>query len=362
MNSQRLASKIYFKEIAVNALADTTVAKRIAANFAVQLEFPQKRQAEALLVASELAHNHLQHKTREGKIRIVGLKTGNRGSLTVVSLDKGPGIADLTVIHHKANVTGLGAGLKSVARLADQFDICSGKTSPAACLPGTCEYQTLVSAIVWADGKRPGNLPSHEVDAAVVACPLRGNISGDGLFVQHDGRYVRFTVVDGAGHGPEAAWITGKAGEELAKLGLYWPLDHIILSLEKSLAATRGMSIQICQLDRREHTLQSAGIGNITCRLYIDDKCIIPHGDGGVVGHLRGQEVTTQSFGPFAKLLVMVHTDGQQPLPRFDLPVLPSYSSSLWGHLLFAPGPIQPDDTTLVVWQWPGISRNQFIF
>jgi anti-sigma regulatory factor (Ser/Thr protein kinase) len=361
MNSQSLAAEIFFKEIAINTLADTTVAKRIAGNYAAKLKFPPNRKDEAVLVASELAHNHLQHRTKEGKIRLLGLNMSSRRSLTVASLDKGPGIDDLSDIHHKATFSGLGAGLNSVARLADQFDICSGETGPAACLKGVCDYQTLVTAVLWADKNRPGNFLKLGLDSAVIASPLRDNISGDGLFVQYDGRYVRFTVVDSAGHGHEAAWITEKAGEELQRLGLFWPVEHIISSLEQSLAATRGLAIQVCQLDRRQHILQSAGMGNICSRFYIDDKCVSPLGNSGVVGHLRGQEVVTQRFGPFSRLLVITHTDGQQSLPEFKLPTNRFYSSSLWGNILFAPGRIQPDDTTLVVWQWPGKLKNQVI-
>ncbi len=361
MNVQGLAAEIYFKEIEINILADTTVAKRIAGSFAAKLKFSSKRQDEAVLVASELAHNHLQHKTRNGKIRLVGLKFACKSSLAVVSLDMGPGISDLAGIYHKANFSGLGAGLKSVVRLADQFSICSGETGPAACLKGICEYQTMIVADLWAERNRPLNFLKLEVDAAVVARPLCGNTSGDGLFVHYDGRYVRFTVIDSAGHGPKAARITGKAGDELDRLGLFWPVEYIISSLEQSLADTRGLAIQVCQLDRLEHTLQSAGMGNVSSRFYIDNKLISPSGGNGVVGHLRGQEVIAQRFGPFERLQVITHTDGQQSLPGFELPADRRYSSSLWGHILFAPGRIQPDDTTLVVWQWPGKLKNQVI-
>ncbi len=361
MNSQELGSKIFFKEIAVSALADTTVAKRIAGRYAEKLNFSPNRQAEAVLVASELAHNHLQHNTRDGKIRILAIKMASRSCLNVTSLDKGPGIQNLNTIQHEATFSGLGAGLKSVVRLADQFDICSGETGPASCLKGICDYQTLVTAILWADRNRPVNFFKLGVDAAVVACPLRDNTSGDGLFVQYDGRYVRFTIVDGAGHGPEAAWITRKAGEELAKTGLFWPVEHIIESLEHTMADTRGLSIQICQLDRQKHILQSIGMGNISSRFYIDDKAVTPSSGMGVVGHLQGQELIAQDFGPFKKLMVITHTDGQQTLPEFELPVSQSYSAPLWGNLLFSPGRIQPDDTTLVVWQWPGKLKNQVI-
>ena len=361
MNALGLAGRIYFKEIPVNTLADATVAKQIAGKYAAKLNFSANRRAEAVLVASELAHNHLQHRTREGRIRIMGLEMADRPCLTVVSLDQGPGIADLAGIHHKANFSGLGAGLKSVARLADRFDICSGDTGPASCFPGKYDCQTLVAAVLWADRQRPVNLDQLEIDFAVVASPLRDNISGDGLFIHYDGRYVRFTLVDGAGHGREAARITGKAGRELARIGLYWPVEHIIASLEESLAATRGLAIHVCRLDRQQHTMQSATMGNIACRFYIDDKCLSPPGPGGVVGHLRGQKAVARNFGPFERLLVMTHTDGQQALPRFEPPDSRPYSASLWSHLLFAPGRIQPDDTTLVIWQWPGKSRNQVI-
>ena len=189
--------------------------------------------------------------------------------------------------------------------------------------------------------------------------------------IQRKFPYVRITLVDSAGHGSPAALITEQAWAELEKLALFWPVDHVIRELEIKMANTRGLAVHCLCLNRINRTLQSAGIGNIRVRLYLDGKCVIPPVQGGVVGHLKWQKIHRHDYGPFDEILAFMHTDGHQLLPEFDLNSffyknnvcgsarqgggLPRrISASLWTQLLFDPGHIQPDDTALLVWQWPG--------
>ncbi len=364
--------KNLFKEIPINSLADATVARRVAENYASFFGMTKKRQAEIALVASELAHNHIQHQTSHGIIRLSGTEIGGTNCLTIASLDNGPGIIDMNrALYGKSSSQGLGAGLKTVADLSDRLAICSGRSGKTICsgIQG-CSYATIIVSTIWADRNSHPKLLDSELDISVLNKPC-GSVSGDGVMIQRKFPYVRITLVDSAGHGSPAALITEQAWAELEKLALFWPVDHVIRELEIKMANTRGLAVHCLCLNRINRTLQSAGIGNIRVRLYLDGKCVIPPVQGGVVGHLKWQKIHRHDYGPFDEILAFMHTDGHQLLPEFDLNSffyknnvcgsarqgggLPRrISASLWTQLLFDPGHIQPDDTALLVWQWPG--------
>ena len=363
--------KNLFKEIPINSLADATVARRVAEDCAAFLGMSKKRRAEIALVASELAHNHIQHQTSHGIIRLSGTEIGGTNCLTIASLDNGPGIIDVNrALYGKSSSNGLGAGLKTVADLSDRFAICSGTSGKTLCadIQG-CDYATIIVSTIWADRNSRRKVDS-ELDLSVLNKPC-GGVSGDGVMIQHDPPYVRITMVDSAGHGSPAAMITEQVWAELEKLALFWPVDHVIRELENKMVDTRGLAVHCLRLNRLDSTLQSAGVGNVRARLYLDGKCVIPPVQGGVVGHLKWQKIHRHDYGPFAEILAFMHTDGHQPLPEFDLnsffqknnvcgPVRMhgsfsrGISASVWTQLLFDPGHIQPDDTALLVWQWSG--------
>jgi len=284
--------KNLFKEIAINNLADATVAKRVAENYAAFFGLTKKRQAETALIASELAHNHIQHETNHGIVRISGTEIGGANRLTIASLDNGPGISDVNrALYGKSSSQGLGAGLKTVAGLSDRLAICSGTRGKTLCsgIQG-CEYATIIVSTIWADRNSHPKLLDSELDVGVLNKPC-GGVSGDGVMIQQDSSYVRITLVDSAGHGSPAAMITEQAWAELEKLALFWPVDHVIRELENTMANTRGLAVHCLRLNRIDSTLQSAGVGNVRVRLYLDGKCVIPPVQGGVVGHLKWQQI-----------------------------------------------------------------------
>ena len=364
--------KNLFEEIAINSLADATVAKRVAEDYAAFFGMTKNRQAEIALVASELAHNHIQHQTSHGLIRLSGTEIGGTNCLSIASLDNGPGIIDVNrALYGKSSCNGLGAGLKTVAGLSDRFAICSGTSGKALCsgIQG-CDYATIIVSTVWADRNSHSKLFDSELDVSVLNKPC-GGVSGDGVMIQHDSPYIRITMVDSAGHGSPAAMITEQVWVELEKLALFWPVDHVIRELENKMVDTRGLAVHCLRLNRLDSTLQSAGVGNVRARLYLDGKCIIPPVQGGVVGHLKWQTIHRHDYGPFDEILAFMHTDGHQPLPEFELNSFfqknnvcgpdrmhgsppRGISAAVWAQLLFDPGHIQPDDTALLVWQWPG--------
>ncbi|MBU0910844.1 MAG: hypothetical protein KJ717_14845, partial [Proteobacteria bacterium] len=76
-----------FADIPIENMASATVARRVAGELAMLLGFSQSRKAEAVLVTSELAYNHVMHHTVHGLIRLSGFYASSIPCLSISSLD-----------------------------------------------------------------------------------------------------------------------------------------------------------------------------------------------------------------------------------------------------------------------------------
>jgi len=103
-----------FRELPVSQPADVSVIRHVAGQMAAEQHFPAQRLAEIRLMASELAQNHLDHKTKDGRIRVSSLRIQGVPCLTLASIDQGPGITDVAGLLAREtgcrSTTGLGVG------------------------------------------------------------------------------------------------------------------------------------------------------------------------------------------------------------------------------------------------------------
>ena len=302
-------------EISVDNLAQAMIARQVARCAAAELGFDKKRQAEAVLVASELAHNHVMHHTVKGKIRIVGVVIDSFPLLNITSLDEGPGIEQVPeVLNGKiATDSGLGAGLGAVARFSNQMAVCSGKKGPASCMLAEIaphKWATVISCNIW-----PGHVPpwfyhQGERDFFCLLQAKRSNsYCGDGIQIITDNRYIRIAVADGAGHGKKAYSLAMKAFSLLEKEALFWPPASLIKGLEEPFRTTPGLSLHVLLLDCLKGRFMSAGIGSITAIPYINGTLMPVANDPGVIGH-HGRTVLSNDFDKVRNLVVIMHTDG----------------------------------------------------
>jgi anti-sigma regulatory factor (Ser/Thr protein kinase) len=350
---------LYFAEIPVSDMASATVARRVAGELAARLGFSASRRAEAVLVTSELAHNHVMHHTVRGQIRISGFHAAAIPCLSITSLDQGPGLyaAEETGGNGKTNSRGgLGAGLGTVLRLSDRLDIFSRADRPGL----GCPYETIISALLGPDHDDNTAVARIGGSLAVLGQPRSGSDwCGDGVNVQQDQRYTRITLVDSPGLGRAAADITNRAFQELNRLPLLWPPAELLEELEFALADTPGAAVHILQFDGARGRLASAGIGNIVLRLAVDGRQVPQENSPGRVGQGKWRRITGQVYRVYSALRVFMHTDGQkriETLPE-DLTLPPAVAA----HILFEPLTPQRDDATLVTWQWPEKSTNHYI-
>ncbi len=354
-------------ETGISQAVDVAVVRRMAEDAARRLSFSDVRRDEAMLVASELAQNHLGHHTKGGLVRISGMVINGAPCLTIASLDEGPGIPDVDEALKDGFSTsgGLGMGLGTVKRLADRFFICSGRvgTSPCPDLGPYASFSTVVTALLRdreeqaypsVDSLPRFCIPGRGLDLAALIRPYSGQTySGDGMFCQDDGRFCRICLVDATGHGRPAAEVSCMVMDTLAGLSLNLGLDEVLRALGASLAGSAGASIYIVLLDRDLCEVRTAGVGNVACIFYLDGDRRGAVCQPGVLGngHLTYERCETYGFS--SRVLCFMHSDGVKP--PMDLSpglALQPFPSDVWGQIFFRPDPSIEDDASLVVWQW----------
>lgn len=353
-----------FREFRVRFPVDVALVRQMAGQMAAERSFPSQRQAEIRLMATELAQNHLDHKTHQGCIRVSSLLIQDIPCLMLASIDQGPGLGDIdALLAHKTgcpSTIGLGVGLASVRRLADRFSICSQneKHIRYRC-PGsmTDRAGTIIVATSWPDYQPPPVFADHRIDlAGIVSGRTEHMPCGDGLFVDGDDRFVRVALVDSPGLGTGYG-MTRKVGKRLQELELVWPPDQLLERL--SFALTGGASIKIIRFDRMQQEVQCAGVGSIGLWLVIDGHLVLAAGWQAMGGPHHGS-VELFRYPVRRHVACLVHSDGLQPFTRDEIKRLLPVDRSA-GHLPASSLVLQaafsmkfrhPDDVSICVWQW----------
>lgn len=134
-----------------------------------------------------------------------------------------------------------------------------------------------------------------------------------------DGRY-RLTLVDGLGHGPEAAFAARAALDALATRPLLGPADSLQVC-HQALIGTRGAAISVVCLNLLTAELRFAGIGNVEVQLWQRARVERLIAYRGIVG-LAMRTIREFVYPLEADWVVVMYTDGIRD--RFDLQVLPA--------------------------------------
>jgi anti-sigma regulatory factor (Ser/Thr protein kinase) len=274
---------ILCSEFFIHREADVALARYRAGEAATLLGLDDRRRAEVRLIATELAHNHLDHQTCCGSVCITGVRMSGVPVLSVVSLDDGPGIGRICEVLQTGadgfrSATGLGAGLGSVARMADRFFCCSDRDPSSGC---PCSWSdsrqgTAVIAQCWSGERKPLFAAIPGMDLAALVCPRVETLPcGDGVFVDADSRFVRIVLVDSPGKG-RGGGQTQLIGSMLEGLDLIWPPDHVLESLSVVLFAEPATSLCVVRLDRLLGEVRCCRIGSVFVQLLIDSQTHLP--------------------------------------------------------------------------------------
>src|ERR1051325_485058 len=168
-------------------------ARREAALYAEEVGLNESDSGALAIVVTEMGTNLVKH-ARDGSIIVS--KFGNNGTqaVRVMSLDKGPGIRDLTAALEDGHSTvgTMGSGLGAIRRMSHNFEVFSAESG------------TIVVSEFWRGGKQPKDDSGWR--SATVTLPYPGEkVIGDGWLARRFGHCTIFMVVDGLGHGMYAA-------------------------------------------------------------------------------------------------------------------------------------------------------------
>jgi anti-sigma regulatory factor (Ser/Thr protein kinase) len=281
-------------------------ARRHAADLADACGLDETEAGRLAIVVTELSTNLVRH-AKKGRLLLAGRPP--QREVEVIAIDEGPGIPDVARSMDDGYSTGTtpGTGLGAIRRLAQQFDMHS--TVP--------EGTVVVARVRSATARRM----TCAFEAAAISLPAPGErVCGDGWAWACDGEHAAVVVVDGLGHGPDAAEAAQAALESFAVDPMRGPRERL-QDTHARLRSTRGAAVMMLHADAGAQTVRSAGAGNVMARLVsgVSDRTVLTqHGTAGVT--IRTPEEASTPWPPHA--LLVVCTDGIEGRWRAE-PLMP---------------------------------------
>jgi anti-sigma regulatory factor (Ser/Thr protein kinase) len=311
-------------------------ARRAAAQMAEALAFDASQAGKVALAVTEAATNIIKH-AGSGKMVLAPLLRGSSAGLEILALDRGPGIANIGASLRDGHSTAgsMGTGLGSLARLSPSFDLYSQ--------PGC---GTALRLELWSGPIIP---PEDELELGAVCLPKPGeSVAGDGWLLERWGDYRTILVIDGLGHGPNAARAARVATDAFAAHASAAPAALMEIC-HGALATTRGAAGAAARIDPVKSAGCFAGIGNIACRVETtaERRQLVSH--SGTLGHVM-RRVQEFEFAFPAGALLILHSDGLTTRwTSADYPGLMSKHAGLIAGVLYRDHERGRDDVTVVV-------------
>ncbi len=287
-------------QIPVHEATQVGEARRAAARLSASLGLDETAAGRAALVVTELATNLARH-AKGGRLL---LGASPDGALNVLSLDDGPGMADLdTCMRDGYSTAGTpGTGLGAARRMASVFSAFSVAGR------GSVIYASIAGGAGVDEAEAPREPPAF-VHAGVNLAIHGEQVSGDGWQILIDGHRAALMVADGLGHGPVAAEASDAALRSFAGTALSARPSQTLERAHHSMRSTRGAAVAVAELDAQAGTLRFAGIGNICGRLIsgVEDRTLMSQ--HGTVGHqIRNPQDIDYEWPAHA--FVILHSDG----------------------------------------------------
>jgi anti-sigma regulatory factor (Ser/Thr protein kinase) len=338
MSGRMMVTEAWDVAVADDSQVHSAAAATSSAALAAGLE--PKDLALCELLATELATNLVRHAVG-GRLLI---SVAGQGTVQIVAVDRGPGIADVAASMADGFTTGssLGAGLGACRRGAAQFDLYS-----------RLGQGTIVMARVGPTAAEPKG--PIEVGGIITPHPDESKV-GDGFGVAWDSDRMTVGVVDGLGHGVEAAEAR-QAALELLEQQPTLDSAGLLREIDIGLRVTRGAAAAIAQIDGWARQLSFAGMGNVSGRLFRPDADQTLISRPGILGVGQGLGVTTRprlhrlvSADWLAPAMLILHTDGiTSRWDPADYPGAAHHHPAILAALIWRDALRGNDDATVVV-------------
>lgn len=233
---------------AVGAEEDVGALRRAVARTAAGQ--PGVRAGVAELVATELGTNLLRHARPGGYVLV--RKAGD--GIELISVDRGPGMTAAALLPPSAPPPyrggGLNAGLGVVRGNSAEFDW----------------YSTRRGTVVYARLGAGAPAPSGGLRCGGINVPLGGDGESGDAWAVAPGPRPAAVVVDGLGHGPDAA-IAARAAIAAFEDGPATDPDRLVRRVHDAMRGTRGGVLGACVIDPGGGEFVWAVVGNITGRV-----------------------------------------------------------------------------------------------
>ena len=313
-------------------------ARRLVTALCRSLGFAETRTAEAAIVVTELATNLVKHTGGAGGDMVFRpiVEAGAVG-LEILCWDKGPGIANIAESLRDGHSTAgsPGTGLGAIRRLSSEFDLYAA--------PG---QGTALLSRLW-NNAPPETLPALTVGA--VCLPVRGEQQcGDAWAMKQSQDTTLLMLVDGLGHGPDAAVAANLAVAIFEKYERRSPAELLEL-IHAALCSSRGAAVAVAEVSLGQRSVRFAGVGNISGLILAGETArnMVSHNGTAGVNVRKIQEFRYD--WPEGGLLVL-HSDGvATKWSLADYPGLARKDSALIAAVLFRDHKRLRDDSTLLV-------------
>lgn len=295
-------------DIPITEASQVGEARRAAARLATEQNLDETTRGRIAIIVTELGTNLARH--AQGGRLLIGCRATDAGfQLEVISIDGGPGMADVNRClrdGHSSSGTA-GTGLGAVQRLSTDFSAYS-----------VAGKGTVILSRTWVPAPDAPGAPSPRARFAhagiCVAAPGE-TISGDAWDIRIDGDKATVIVADGLGHGPVAAEA---AAEALKAFNLFRGSPAAVLDrAHPMMRGTRGAAVTIAELDAHAGTIVYAGAGNISGRMVsgVEDRTLMSqHGTLGV--QIRRLQDVSYAWADHS--IVVLHSDGLTTRWNFD--------------------------------------------
>ena len=160
----------------------------------------------------------------------------------------------------------------------------------------------------------------------VIVEPLAGQlVSGDDYFIKEYDDFILFAVVDGLGHGEDAAIAAKKAIQTLDS-NAHEPLENLIALCDQALLDTRGAAMTLGKIDYR-NILSYVAAGNVAGVCWKRDghaRLIHEsfHLDNGIVGSRLSKKILVKKIALSVGDMIILATDGIRSTFGIHTPLL----------------------------------------
>lgn len=278
-------------------------ARREAVAVSESIGFDEQARARVALIVTELATNLVKH-ARAGSILVANDEQADAGSLQLLALDRGSGMANVQQFLEDGYSTSgsPGTGLGAILRQAHDFEIMSQP-----------EIGTAIYVRVGSARAEPGRIPAgernHPRTIGVVCLPKSGETAnGDAWAVSNSAAGRTFLVVDGLGHGFAAAEASSAAVRVFRERIELAPAE-MLAAIHEALRPTRGAALAVARIEAQRDQLVFAGIGNIAGAVITGTAVRKTVSRNGTAGHqLHRIHQYEYPFEPGSQLIM--HSDG----------------------------------------------------